>query len=153
MNVGLKNSITFNGRKYKDFTQDNALDIAKVLQAALDMGNDPILLETGVNKHTISAFNAMLKLGVSLEEAIVFMRSPVIEKFVRKVDSGRSVFSVYQDQSAKDILTDYVNELSNVKLSGLESIKELELQAKRKMGLDKKFKVGAKDNCMDSKYS
>ncbi len=87
--------IEYNGKSYKNFVTDNQIAVAKILQAALDMGNDPILLETGINKHTIGAANVMLSLGVSLEETILMMSNPAIKKFIEKVDADKSIFSPY----------------------------------------------------------
>ena len=88
-----KGEIVFNGKIYDKFVDDNAIELAKVLQAALDLGNDPILLRTGINKHTIGTANVMLSLGVPLEEVIETLKSEAIVDLVNLVDKNTSVFA------------------------------------------------------------
>ena len=96
-NIELNNPIVFDGKEYKAFNSQNAMDVAKLLQAALDLGNNPIILETGINKHTIGAANAMLYLGVPLEKVITTLRSDAIEKLVEEIDRNSSVFSGFEN--------------------------------------------------------
>ena len=142
-NVSLKNSITYKGVQYKAFVPDNQIAVAKILQAALDMGNDPILLETGINKYTIGAANAMLYLGVSLEDTILMMRNPAIQDFINEVDADKSVFSKYSGKF-EDTLSREADKLAGITRT------ELTMSAARAWskgaGLQKKgqdfFKVG-----------
>ena len=112
-NVSLKDSITYKGVKYKAFVPDNQIAVAKILQAALDMGNDPILLETGINKYTIGAANTMLSLGVSLEDVILMMRNPAIQDFINEVDADKSVFSKYSGKF-EDTLSREADKLAGI---------------------------------------
>lgn len=101
-----KGAVYFNGKIYDKFVSDNAIELAKVLQAALDLGNDPILLKTGINKHTIGAANVMLSLGVPLKQVIKTLKSEAIGNLVKLVDKNTSVFSpsavTFQDALANE---------------------------------------------------
>jgi hypothetical protein len=89
-------AIEFDGKVYDRFVSDNAMNVAKMLQAALDLGNDPILLETGINKHTIGAANVMLNLGVPLRKVIETLKSDAIQTLVKEIDKNSSVYSGYE---------------------------------------------------------
>ena len=96
-NIELKYGVDFDGKTYKNFVRDNDMDVAKILQAALDLGNNPIILQTGINKHTIGVANVMLYLGVPLNTVIKTLRSPAIEGLVNEIDRNSSVFSGFEN--------------------------------------------------------
>ena len=80
-----KNNELSESNEYKKFTNKSLGDVARFLQAALDMGKDPIHISTGVNKHTIQIATTLSLLGVEVEEIMGFLRHPKIENLVEGI--------------------------------------------------------------------
>ena len=146
--ISLKRPVTFKGESYQAFNREQAPQMAKILQAALDLGNDPILLRTGINKHTINAANSMMSLGIPLEEVIRLMKSPVIQKMVKLVDQNTSVFNPKFGDKRVAILEDIKVELAGVKKSGISNM--ITLKNKKELS-DTLFKVGEMYSTADGK--
>lgn len=64
--ITLNKEIEFDGLKAKDFNTKSIDDLAALLQSALDLGNDPVLLETGINRANIDVATTMLMLGYDM---------------------------------------------------------------------------------------
>jgi len=94
-----------NGKSYylKDFTTKQVVDLAKLLQAALDMANTPILGHTGFTKNTIDVGNAMMLLGVDMNEVIAFLSSPKIKEISDEYDKNNVAFELIRDENG-DVL-------------------------------------------------
>ena len=83
-----------NGNQYDlyNFTTKQVSDLARLLQAALDMANNPILAKTGFSLNTIDVGNVMMLLGVELTETINFLSSKDISKMSNDFDKSLSTF-------------------------------------------------------------
>jgi hypothetical protein len=119
----LKDPLIFNDKKYQSFdasgqNQDAAHQVALMLQAALDLNNDPVLLTTGVNKHTIGVATTLTTLGVPPIEIVAFLRSPGIESLVNKLESKEGSFSddtlVYLSDFVNAYRGDLMDEVGNI---------------------------------------
>ena len=84
-----------NGKTLKldKFKNDSLGDVARFLQAALDMANNPIHVSTGINKHTIHIGTTLSLLGVDAPSIIKFLRNPVIEKLVKDVSDSQNSYN------------------------------------------------------------
>jgi hypothetical protein len=69
----------------KKFSNKSLDDVARFLQAALDMGNDPIHISTGINQNTIGVATVLAVLGVESSEMIGFLKHPVITSLVDQI--------------------------------------------------------------------
>ena len=96
--------ITFRGREITHFTNENLDDVALLLQAALDIGNDPILTETGFAETTIDVGNAMILSGIKGEEVIKFLKSDAIQKLNDNFQAQNSVFNTKNKTNFKSYL-------------------------------------------------
>jgi len=86
-NEKLIKTIMFNGKPLQDFTNQSLDDVAILLQAALDIGNDPILANTGFTDSTINIGNAMLSLGLKTKEVIDFLNTNGVTNLVEDFKS------------------------------------------------------------------
>jgi len=89
----LHKPIKFGDETLQKFSNKSLDKLAVFLQAALDIGNDPILPLTGFNGTTIDVGNAMLLLGVDDKQIIEFLTSEPITEMVNKFDSQNLVLS------------------------------------------------------------
>jgi len=108
----LNEQIQFNGKPLKDFKNTTLSDMAILLQAALDIGNDPVLTTTGFNGSTIDVGSAMLLLGVDIETTVKFLQQDGIKKLVKDFESTNSAFSQNEKKSFNQFLQDDVLEYS-----------------------------------------
>jgi hypothetical protein len=99
--------------------------MAKVLQAALDLGNDPVLLKTGINKRTIGAANVMMGLGIDLREVIPFLKSPAITNFVKALEENKSIFTMFEDASYDEILENEMDKLVGATVTNVKDFTEV----------------------------
>ena len=76
----------------KKFSNKSLDDVARFLQAALDMGNDPIHISTGINQNTIGVATVLAVLGVESSEMIGFLKHPVITSLVDQIQEEKSNF-------------------------------------------------------------
>ena len=90
---GLIKPIEFGTETLQKFSNKSLDKLAVFLQAALDIGNDPILPLTGFNGTTIDVGNAMLLLGLNDKQIIEFLTSDSITKMVDKFDSKNLVLA------------------------------------------------------------
>lgn len=89
----LHKGFMFGNEEMKAFTSDKINDLAVFLQAALDIGNDPILPLTGFDGTTIDVGNAMLLLGVGKEEIMEFLHKKPIRDMVTDFESKNLTLS------------------------------------------------------------
>jgi len=101
-NERLYKAIKFNSKKLQDFTNKSLDDLAIFLQAALDIGNDPILSNTGFNETTINIGNSMLLLGLNKNEVIKFLKDPDIINMVEGFKKENLALSTNEDVSFDD---------------------------------------------------
>jgi hypothetical protein len=78
--------------------------MAILLQAALDMGNDPILSSTGINSFTIDIANAFLLLGLNLEQTMKIINDPTIQSYAKDFENLNSVYSTKENVSFKKFI-------------------------------------------------
>jgi hypothetical protein len=103
-----------NMQELKSFTDKQINDVARLLQAALDMGNDPILSSTGFNKYTIGVGNALSLLGQDLESIVGFLNNDVIVEFNKKIAETEGTFnnSESANKPKKETLEEYMSTIS-----------------------------------------
>ena len=101
---GLKNSINFEGKTLQEFTNDSLDDVALFLQAALDIGNNPILTTTGFTQSTIDVGNAMLLLGLNKDEVIEFLNRDDIKNLSEEYENTQLAFGGEKNLSFKQFL-------------------------------------------------
>lgn len=121
----LNKGIKYGDKTLINFTNDSINDLAVFLQAALDIGNDPILVKTGFTESTINVGNAMLSLGLDTQEVIDFLKIPAIDNLTKEFLSRNLSTSSNKEMSFdnffKEIMTDkkgYVKKQAD--LIGLE---------------------------------
>jgi hypothetical protein len=98
--------------QYQDFVDTQGSDMARLLQAALDMGNDPILMSTGINAETINVATTLTLLGVPTKQVIGFLNSPAIKDFniaLTKVNGG---FGIGESTTAYRLQEEYLQTIS-----------------------------------------
>jgi len=103
-NAKLSSPITFRGETLTNFSNKQLDALALLLQSALDIGNDPVLTETGFTSTTIDVGNAMLLLGVNPETVINLLKSSEIQKLNADYLNKNSVFNLEDKQSFKEFL-------------------------------------------------
>jgi len=89
ISFGFKNGKLIEEKRQK-FTNNALDDVARFLQAALDMGNDPIHISTGINENTIGVATALSLMDVKFEEIIEFLNSPTIVKLNEDISSAKT---------------------------------------------------------------
>jgi hypothetical protein len=89
LNTPIKFGVDDQGKaiELQEFNNNSLDKLAVFLQAALDIGNDPILPMTGINGTTIDVGNAMLLLGVDDKPIIEFLTSEPILEMVEAFDN------------------------------------------------------------------
>ena len=103
----LNKPIKYKEKVLKDFTNKSLDSVAVFLQAALDIGNDPVLTTTGFNSSTIDVGNAMLLLGLSDKEVISFLKSKEITKLGDDFEKANLSFSDKNKISFNQFLKKY----------------------------------------------
>jgi hypothetical protein len=99
------------GKDYQEFKDVSLPDLARLLQAALDIGKDPVLTSTGVNKYTISVATALTQLGVDINEIMGFLNDPVIVKLNDRLSKASGLFSPSIEQTESMITQGYMEEI------------------------------------------
>ena len=101
-------------QELNSFTDKQIDDVARLLQAALDMGNDPILTSTGLNKYTIGVGTALSLLGQDLESVVGFLNNDIIVEFNKKLAATEGTFnnSSSANRSKKETLEEYMSTIS-----------------------------------------
>jgi len=98
--------------QYQDFVDTQGSDMARLLQAALDMGNDPILMSTGINAETINVATTLTLLGVPTKQVIGFLNNPAIKDFniaLTKINGG---FGIGESTTAYRLQEEYLQTIS-----------------------------------------
>lgn len=127
----LINSINFKGKTYKEFTNKELPNLAVLLQAALDIGNKPVLTKTGYNNTTIDVGNAMLTLGVPLEEVINLLKSDEVQSMVADFEKSNNSFTVDENISFNKFFNGtkevpgYFDKNPSMELSSFKDFKEI----------------------------
>ena len=96
--------------KRQKFTNNALSDVAVFLQAALDMGNDPVHISTGVNEYTIGVATALSLMDVSFEEIIPFLNSKPIADLVNEIDNAKTNYIDKSSFSINKFLKAKLNE-------------------------------------------
>ena len=97
---------------YKEFSDAQGSDMARLLQAALDMGNDPILMSTGINQESIGVATTLSLLGVDTKEIIGFLTDPDIQKFNQAIFEANTGFSQGDAKTSNEIRTEEILKIS-----------------------------------------
>jgi len=92
INFGWENGMLVETKRQK-FTNNALDDVARFLQAALDMGNDPIHISTGVNQNTIGVATALGLMDVKFEEIIPFLNHPAILKLTEEMQDAKTNYT------------------------------------------------------------
>ena len=133
----INNPITYNNEILEYFTNDSLDDIARLLQAALDIGNDPILSETGFTESTINTGNAMLLLGVNVEEVISLLKKDAIVNLQKNFNKT----SIALSKSGHANFDEFFNELTSIYDDNIKSYRKKTLEELSTEELDGK-KIG-----------
>ena len=123
--------------KRQKFTNNALSDVAVFLQAALDMGNDPVHISTGVNEYTIGVATALSLMDVSFEEIIPFLNSKPIADLVNEIDNAKTN---YIDKSSFSI-----NKFLKAKLNEFDAKKGSKSKAEIKAIIENGGQVIQKD--------
>lgn len=123
--------------KRQKFTNNALSDVAVFLQAALDMGNDPVHISTGVNEYTIGVATALSLMDVSFEEIIPFLNSKPIVDLVNEIDNAKTN---YIDKSSFSI-----NKFLKAKLNEFDAKKGSKSKAELKAIIENGGQVIQKD--------
>lgn len=102
----LHKAIKYKGKEYKEFTNKELNNLAVLLQSALDIGNNPILTETGFTKTTIDTGNAMILLGIDVKDVIGLLKSKSIQSLNNKFNERNSVYNESEKISFKEFLNE-----------------------------------------------
>ncbi len=93
-----------NDKELQNFENKSIGDIARLLQAALDMGKDPILPSTGINKNTISVATTLTLLGVDIKDIMGFLNDPAVIKLNEMISSAEGIFQEKRGMSPGKIV-------------------------------------------------
>jgi hypothetical protein len=97
---------------YKNFSSEQGSDMARLLQAALDMGNDPILMSTGINQESIGVATTLSLLGVPTKQIIGFLTDPDIQKFNQAIFEANTGFSQGDAKTSDEVRTEEILKIS-----------------------------------------
>ena len=132
------------------FSNNSLGDVARFLQAALDMANDPVHVSTGLNKHTIHIGVTLSLLGVDATSIVKFMNNPVIKKLVNDVSRTSNNYN-----SSEYVNFDKYIEEQRVKADSKDiglNVESLERLMGTNFELKNKFEDGVYKAIDDSNY-
>jgi hypothetical protein len=83
-----------------------------MLQAALDLSNDPVLITTGVNKHTINVATTLTILGVPMDKVIKFLNEPQIRGLVKTLEEKEGSYGSGPDLFVSDFVKKHLTKIT-----------------------------------------
>jgi hypothetical protein len=121
-------------KEFQRFVDAQGSDMARLLQAALDMGNDPILMSTGINQETIGVATTLSLLGVDTESIIGFLNDQAIINFNNAVAKVNGGFGKGEGKAAWEVREDYVTDISP-DMKRFSDVKQLDQHIKEQSGI------------------
>ncbi len=104
LNDSIKVKIDNKEIELKKFKNNSSDDMAILLQAALDMGNDPILSSTGINGFTIDGAITFLLLGLDLEQTMKIINDSTIQSYAQEFENINSIYNTRENISFKKFI-------------------------------------------------
>lgn len=98
--------------EFQKFVDDQGADVARLLQAALDMGNDPILMSTGINQESIGVATTLSLLGVDTKSIIGFLTDPDIKNFNKAIFDSNTSFSQGDAKTGDQVRSELIDQAS-----------------------------------------
>jgi hypothetical protein len=109
-----KKSFVIDGNRYtvKDINASKtAKDIAMLLQAALDITKNPVLLRSGIDLNNINVVVAMLVSGIDLKTAIKFINKSEIKSYYAKDQTENNAYVTKANKNKfSETLSDLIEE-------------------------------------------